>query len=104
MDSHNITAAKLTKEAGITNGLITQWKSHKQKPSMKNLMKIANYFDVSMAYFLDQKNKPSSEEESLSDIDAEVLKRFRLLDGNGQKLALAQLDAMLSVQGEDSNK
>jgi transcriptional regulator with XRE-family HTH domain len=49
MKENNVSAAKLSREAGITNGLITQWKQGKQKPSLQNLEKIAKYFHVSLS-------------------------------------------------------
>lgn len=52
MSDNKVTAAKLTREAGITNGLITQWKKRLQNPSTDNLEKLASYFDVSTDYLL----------------------------------------------------
>lgn len=46
MSNDGITAQQLSQRAGISNGLITQWKQHKQNPSVKNLKKIAKYFNV----------------------------------------------------------
>jgi repressor LexA len=52
MKEKNVSAFQLTKEIGLTNGLISQWKSKKQKPSVANLQKIGDYFGVSVDYLL----------------------------------------------------
>lgn len=89
MESHNVSAAQLTKEAGITNGLITQWKKHKQKPSMKSLMKIAKYFDVSIEYFMDgaeQTEKPTTPSNETPDLK-HLLENAHGLMFNGEPLS-----------------
>lgn len=55
MDTHNVNAAKLTREIPLTNGLISQWKQGKQKPSLEAVNKIANYFNVSLDYLVNGK-------------------------------------------------
>ena len=52
MAEHEMNAAQLTREAGLTVGLISQWKKGAQKPSSQNLQKIADYFHVSVDYLL----------------------------------------------------
>lgn len=52
MKENNISTYRLTKDTGISNGLISNWKSNVKLPSGENLMKIANYFNVSVDYLL----------------------------------------------------
>lgn len=52
MEERNVTAAQVTKEAGLTSGLLTQWKQRKQKPSTEAIVKLATYFNVSVDYLL----------------------------------------------------
>jgi transcriptional regulator with XRE-family HTH domain len=64
----HITAAQLTRESGLTNGLLSQWKKGLQEPSLKNLQKIADFFNVSINYLLtgeepQTKNPPASKAE-----------------------------------------
>lgn len=44
--------AQFTRETGISNGLIGQWRSGKQKASLKNLQKIADHFKLDVSMFL----------------------------------------------------
>lgn len=46
MNHEGISAYQLEKETGVSNSLISQWKAHRQNPSVKNLKKIARYFNV----------------------------------------------------------
>lgn len=87
---------------------IDDWKRGRGLPDENVLQEIADKLNTTVEYLTDkseQKNKPSANlAESLSKEDAEVLKLFRQLSADGQKIAMAQLDAMLSVQKDDSKK
>jgi len=52
MEERGISAAQLTKEVSLTNGVVTQWKQGKQKPSTDAVIKIADYFGVTTDYLL----------------------------------------------------
>lgn len=52
MKEHGVSSYKLTKDTGISNGLISNWKQGVKIPSAENLIKIADYFDVSVDYLL----------------------------------------------------
>lgn len=70
MKLQGINAAQLSRNAGISNGLLTQWKKGLQKPSSKNLQKIADYFNVTVDYLLSgEEQKNSSAEEAEDEID-----------------------------------
>ena len=48
---NNITAYKLTSDLKLSNSAITEWKKGKANPSVKVLIKIAEYFGLSLNYF-----------------------------------------------------
>ena len=52
----NITASKLSEDIDISSGLISQWKKRLQNPSFDVIVKIADYFDVSIDYLPDRAN------------------------------------------------
>lgn len=56
LDEKHITASKFAKETGISESLAYQWKRGRQKPSLKNVARIAEYFGVSTAYFMDEED------------------------------------------------
>lgn len=49
MDNHGITAYKLSKETGISESVISRWKSGEQSPSISNLVKVAHYFNCGLS-------------------------------------------------------
>ena len=52
LQAQNITAYKLSKETGIAEGSISRWRNSGELPSAENLVKIADYFGVSIDYLL----------------------------------------------------
>lgn len=47
-----ISIAKLEKETGLGNGTVGRWE--KSSPSVENVKKVADYFDVSVDYLISQ--------------------------------------------------
>ena len=56
----NITAYRVAKETGISQGLMNEYKSGKKLPTLQNLLKIADYLDVSVDYLLGRTDNPDS--------------------------------------------
>ena len=50
----NVTAYRLSKETGIPASTFTDWKTGKSKPKVDKLKKIADYFNVTIEYFLEE--------------------------------------------------
>jgi repressor LexA len=60
LQERSITTYRLTKDTGISNGLITGWTQGGKTPSGENLTKLADYFDVSIDYLLGRTNNPKT--------------------------------------------
>lgn len=43
---HGITIARLERESGLGNGVISKWKV--SSPNLESLMKVAEYFDTNL--------------------------------------------------------
>ena len=56
----NITAYRVAKETGISQGLMNEYKSGKKLPTLQNLLKIADYLNVSVDYLLGRTDNPNS--------------------------------------------
>ena len=54
LTERNITAYKVGKETGISSVVFTDWKNGKSSPKVDKLKKIANYFGVTIEYFLEE--------------------------------------------------
>lgn len=58
LQSKNITAYKLAKETGISQGLMNEYKNGIKLPTIQNLIKISNYLGCSIDYLLDRTDNP----------------------------------------------
>lgn len=56
LQSNNITAYRIAKDTGISQGLMNEYKNGVKLPTIQNLLKIADYLDVSIDYFLGRTN------------------------------------------------
>lgn len=52
LKKHGITAYELSKATGISTAAMTDYKKGRSKPSVYTLKKIADYFGVTVDYFL----------------------------------------------------
>jgi len=69
MEECDIKAAKLTRDVGLSHGLVTHWKRGSQSPGTEVVVKLAKYFGVSTDYLLTGRNASQKhEEQSIIDI------------------------------------
>lgn len=54
-DSKEITDYRVASDTGITKSTFTDWKTGRSKPKAEKLKILADYFGVSVDYFLEQK-------------------------------------------------
>lgn len=52
-DKRGITDYRVSLDTGITKSTFTDWKSGRSKPKIDKLKILADYFDVSIEYFLE---------------------------------------------------
>ena len=58
---NNITAYQVSKDTGIYSTLFSDWKSGKSKPKVDKIKILADYFGVSIDYFLDEPLKDTQQ-------------------------------------------
>lgn len=51
-DNAGVTDGKVARETGITKSTFTEWKSGRSAPKIDKLKKIADYFAVTVDYFV----------------------------------------------------
>ena len=49
MDTKGVSAYKLSKETGISESIISRWRSGEQSPSVSSLVKVAHYFQCGLS-------------------------------------------------------
>lgn len=52
LKKHNVTAAQVAKETGISQSTLSEWKHGNYRPKADKMQKIANYFGVSVSYLI----------------------------------------------------
>ncbi len=55
LKERNITSYRVAKDTGLTPTLFSDWKRGKSKPKIDKLKILADYFGVSIEYFLEEK-------------------------------------------------
>ena len=55
LDKNNITAYRVAKDTGLYSPLFSEWKSGKSCPKVEKIKILADYFGVSIEYFLEEK-------------------------------------------------
>ena len=53
MDSKGVTAYKLSKATGISESVISRWRSGKQSPSLSSLVKVAHFFGCELSELIE---------------------------------------------------
>lgn len=90
-EDRHITQKYLASQIGTTNHNIEKWENGKAEPSIENLIKLANYFGITVDELIghgEASNNPVSKEEQ------ELLARYKMLD-NSQKKSLRQFIVLL---------
>lgn len=54
LQKHKVSAYKVSKETGVSQQVLSQWKLGQSTPKIDKLQKIASYFDVPIEYFTDE--------------------------------------------------
>ena len=98
LQKNKVSAYELSKQTGIPDSLLSNYRTGKKVPTSENLQKIANYFNVSVDYLLgktDKKNSPTN--ETVSELTKEVTLLFSQLPEDKQADALKYFQYLLDT-------
>ena len=56
LDERNLTSYQVSKDIGISQATLSDWKLGKSKPKVDKLIKIARYFGVPLEEFIEKEN------------------------------------------------
>lgn len=68
LQERGITAYKVSKETGVTQSTLSDWKRGRSTPKTDNMKKIADYFDVTVDYLMTGE-EPKDYSAELSSVD-----------------------------------
>ena len=60
MDTHKISAYRMSKSTGISDRLIGYWRKGEMLPNAENLIIIADYFDTSIDFLIDREKNDTT--------------------------------------------
>lgn len=70
LKSRGINAVTLAKEIGVPKSIVYEWRSGARDPSLENMLRVADYFGVSLEYL-------TGREDEETDIEKELLVLLR---------------------------
>ncbi len=65
LQKHHINPLRLAKEIGVPKSVVYEWKNGEREPSVENMVKLSEFFGVSLEYLAGQSEAPDSEEREL---------------------------------------
>lgn len=95
--TRNTNANRVTKGCGLNSNIFTFWKSGRQKPSLDALIKIANYFNVSLDYLVGREILNKQDISNNATISP-VFNRFCKLTEIQQAKVMAYMDGLESLE------
>lgn len=76
LQKHGVTAYRVSKEAGVTQTALSNWKSGRSTPTTKTLQKIADYFGVTIDYLMTGKDPEEQSEPALTAKDQRDIEKI----------------------------
>lgn len=71
MDKTNKTSYQVSKDTGISQTAFSNWKSGRNSPGVESLKKLADYFGVSIEYFINDEPEQKDKKPTFNDIRKE---------------------------------
>lgn len=95
---YGLSAYKVSKETGITQSTLSDWKRGRSTPKTENMKKIADYFGVTVDYLMTGKEKQKEKASELTARDKKDIKKD--LDSIMAKLTSGE-DGPAAYDGEE---
>lgn len=107
-ERHEISVAKLEASLGFGNGIIKRW-SQGSSPTVDKVMKIANYFDVSVDYLTGRSDIEGSVSDIIGNADIISFQRAREKMSQGDRERMMKMlrlgfDYAFSDDNDGSNE
>lgn len=84
MMSHHMNKVEMAKAIGVSSGNLSDWANGRSQPSIDKLIKIADYFDVSIDYLVGRDDRfPAPSPDTF-----ELIRLYESLDREGKTVVL----------------
>lgn len=99
MNDANVSRNDLCNAIGVKYTTLCDWINAKTYPRIDKIELMANFFGVMKSDLVEEEKPATSEDDGLSDAEAAMLKSFRKIPPESQKLVLEMIEAALKSQG-----
>lgn len=89
----------IAKKLNISTGTIGNYEAGNREPDIKTLIKIANYFDVTVDYLIGH-SPPTTTHTILNDVEKQIINDYRELPTNAKGYLLAYLKGLKDTTRE----
>lgn len=99
----NLSQVEMANILNVHQTAVSQWEQGRTTPDMQTLIKIADYFQVTVDYLLGKNSENIDSYNSLTVHEKQLIKKYRLLDQHGQKAVNSVLDVELERCSKTGN-
>lgn len=96
-NENNLTLDQLSKEVEISNPLLSNYEQGKVNPPIKNLFKLADYFEVSIDYLLGHQTKDTIWTDGMTETQKKLVEIVKMLTPAQASFALGYFSDMLGL-------
>ena len=93
------SATRLSEAVGVSRSVVNEWLHDRKRPSMENIISLAEYFSVTTDYLLCMPNANKVPAPGMTENGREMLELFGQLSERDQLLILGRLQEMTSPTG-----
>ena len=99
-EKKNITQVKLSIDVEVSQELISQYELGKSKPTIENLIKLANYFHCSTDYLLERTDNPTIINDlNKKDIEiSNIIEKYNSLSAKNKEHFNSYLEFLLNAK------
>lgn len=87
---------------GLSESTISLYETGKRQPDNEMLVKIAEYFNVSIDYLIGHEGKNYNGDVLYTDDELKLIENYRLLSRDSQLQLIGYMKALLQIQGMSS--
>lgn len=102
--SKGVTPSRACLDMNLSRSLGAKWKNTRANPSYDVLLRMSDYFEVSIDYLLgntEQKEKPTAKSDELvNEIDQKIIDLLKKLNPRDKAAIMAQIDALANLPSD----